>query len=145
MALWYVNATGDIAVTNTASTVLGADAAANARIKLHGVHLNFESTTASDGLALVEIIRAAEEGTASSLTPVAVDGAHTASATFAGFHTHTVEPSSPTVVAAFQYPVQGAVDIPLPVPIESAAGGFLGVRVTTPQNQNMRGHLLIED
>lgn len=147
MALWTVNATGDIAVGTTAITILGVDAPASAVVKLRGVHLNFESATATDGLALIEIIRAAEEGTASSLTPVSVDGCHTASASFGAFHTHTVEPSTPTVVAAYQYPVQGAVDIPLPFtePIRSAVAGFLGIRVTTPQAQNCRGHLVVED
>lgn len=147
MAHWSVNATGDIAVGTTAVTILGVDAAANTVVKLRGVHLNFESTTATDGLALVEIIRAAEEGTASALTPVCLDGTHTPSAAFQAFHTHTAEPSSPTVVLAMQYPVQGSVDIPLPLldPIRSAIGGFLGVRVTTPQTQACRGYLLVED
>lgn len=148
MALWAVNTTGDISLSiATAKTVLGVDAPANAVVKLRGVHLNFESTTATDGVALIEIIRAAEEGTATSATPVSLDGTHTPTASFGAFLDHSAEPSTPTIVAAYQYPVQGSVDIPLPFgePIRSAVAGFLGVRVTTPQAQSCRGHLIVED
>lgn len=145
--LWAINTTADVAVTTTAKTVLGVDAPANAVVRLRGVHLDFESVTASDGPALIEIISAAEEGTATSATPVALDRTHTATAAFQGQINHTIEPSSPTVVLQMQYPVQGSVDIPIPYPdgIKSAAGGFLGIRVTTPQSQNCRGYLLVED
>lgn len=148
MSSWAVNTSADVALTAaTAKTVLGADAAANAVITLKAAHINFESVTASDVPALIELISAAEEGTASSVTPVNYNRSHTASPTFAGFENHTVEPASVTVVKSWQYPVQGGIDIPLPflTPIQSAAGGFLGFRVTTPQGQNCRMSMDVDD
>jgi len=144
MSLWAVNTTADIALTGTtAKTVLGADAAADSIITMEAIHLAFESVTASDGPALIEIISAAEEGTATSATPVNLRRGHIAASPFAGFINHTVEPSTVTVVQQFEYPAQGSVDIPLPFPVDSAVGGFLGVRVTTPENQNCRGHMIV--
>lgn len=148
MSSWAVNTSADVALTaGAAKTVLGVDAAANAVVTLKAAHINFESTTASDGVALIELISAAEEGTASSVTPVNYTRSHTAAATCAGFENHTVEPATPTVVKSWQYPVQGGVDIPLPflTPVQSAAGGFLGFRVTAPQNQNCRMSMDVDD
>jgi len=142
MCFWAVSCGADVAlVATTAKTVLGIDAAANAVVEISTAHINFESVTASDAVALIELISAAEEGTASGTPTVSnYNRSHTAAASFAAFENHSVEPGTPTVVKAWQYPVQGGVDIPLPFtrPVQSAPGGFLGFRVTSPQNQNCR-------
>lgn len=148
MSQWSVTTPADVALTAaTPRTVIGCKAPTGAVLTLNALHLDFESVTASDVLALIELVVGAADGTGTSLTPQNTNRAHTAAASFAAKDTYTVEPGTLTVVKAWQYPVQGSVDIPLPVlkPYQTAAAGFIGVRVTTPQNQNCRASLDVED
>lgn len=148
MSLWAVNTASDVALTaTTAKTALGVKAAANSVVTMRAAHVNFESVTASDSPALIELVAGANDGTGTSETPVNYNRSHTASASYAAKSAYSAEPASLTVLKAWQYPVQGGVDIPLPimVPVQSAAGGFLGIRVTSPQNQNCRVSIDVED
>ena len=148
MSLWAITTSADVSLSAaTAKTVLGFKAPSNAVITLRNAHINFESVTASDAVALIELVKGSADGTGTSETPINYNGAHTASCSFTAKHTYTVEPASLTVIKAWQYPVQGSADIPLPffVPITSAAGGFIGFRVTTPQAQSCRISADVED
>lgn len=148
MSQWAVTTAADVSLTGTtAKTVIGCKAPTGAVLTLNAIHVDFESVTASDALALIELVVGAADGTGTSTTPQNTNRSHTAAASFAAKEAYTVEPATLTVVKAWQYPVQGSVDIPLPVlkPYQTAAAGFIGVRVTTPQNQNCRASLDVED
>lgn len=148
MSVWDANTGADVALTAaTAKTVIGVKAPTGAIVTLPGVHISFESVTASDATALIEIVRGAADGTGTTVTPVNRKGGHTAAASFAAKHTYTVEPASLTVAKEYQYPVQGSAEIILDfgAPIESAVAGFIGVRVTTPAGQVCRASITVTD
>lgn len=148
MSLWAATTAADVSLSaTTAKTVIGIKMPSNAVGYVRGAHINFESVTASDAVALIELVTGAADGTGTSETPVNYNRSHTAAASFTAKSTYTVEPASLTVLKAWQYPVQGGVDIPLPLltPIATAAGGFVGLRVTTPQAQSCRASIDIED
>ena len=148
MSLWAATTSSDVSLSaTTAKTVIGIKAPSNAVVYIRNAHVNFESVTASDAVALIELVTGAADGTGTSETPVNYNRSHTAASSFTAKSNYTVEPASLTVLKAWQYPVQGAVDIPLPllVPIQTAAGGFVGIRVTTPQAQSCRISLDVED
>lgn len=148
MSLWAVTTNADVAlVATTAKTVVGVKAPSNAVVTVRGAHINFESVTASDVVALIELVTGANDGTGTSETPVNYNRSHTATASYTAKRDYSAEPASLTVLKAWQYPVQGGIDIPLPLltPVQTAAAGFVGLRVTTPQNQNCRASLDVED
>lgn len=148
MSLWAVTTSADVALSAaTAKTFLGIKMPTGAVGSLRGIHIDFESVTAADGPALIELVTGAADGTGISETPVNWNRSHTAPASFTAKRDYSAEPGTLTVVKAWQYPVQGGVDIPLPlfVACQTAAAGFIGVRVTTPQAQNCRGSLDYED
>lgn len=147
MSMWACSIQTDVSLSAaTAKTVYGLKAPTGAIIELHEIHVDFESVTAADGPALIEIVRGAADGTGTPETPVNLKGGHTATASFTAASNYTVEPISLTVVREYQYPVQGSVDIPLAglgSVVESAVAGFLGVRITTPQAQSCRVSTLV--
>lgn len=148
MSLWAATTSADVALSaGVAKTVLGIKAPTGAVVTIPAIHINFESVTASDTPALVELVTGAADGTGTSETAINYNRSHTATASFTAKSTYTVEPASLTVVKAWQYPVQGGIDIPLPLlrVIQTAAGGFVGLRVTAPQGQNCRASMDVED
>lgn len=121
------------------------------RARLVGFGLGFDSVTATDNSALIEVVRSdgTSAGTATSRTPVALDPGEPA-ALCSGFVNYTVEPTTLTVVREFRVtPVGGGVIYPLEfldAILAAVTSKILGIRVTAAQAQsNVRGFLTFEE
>lgn len=138
-----------LAATDSKTCVLVA-AAAGRKVRAVALEIYGDSNTQTDKNVQVEIIRAASDGTGSALTPRFADGAYTATPTTTGKENYTVEPGTITVAARLGMAAAGGrekeyLDGRM---IESAVGGFIGVRVTNPTGNGSvtpKGTLFIEE
>ncbi len=135
----------------TAKTVAAFSVNSTRRRRLLGFELGFDSIDAEHNTVLYEIIRTDGNaaGTATSRTPVPLDGAD-AAALCSGFVNYTAEPTSVTVVREGRItPVGGGIIYPfefLDAIVAGVANALLGLRLTAAQAQsNIRGTLTYEE
>lgn len=123
----------------TAKTVIGAFGTSGSTLGLKRVRVSFNSVTASDAPALVEVGITTAAGTVgTAFTPVQTLGASVASVAAAGYN-YSAEPTYTRIFESFYVPVNnGLYDFYYPLgeePLAVASQGF-GVRITAPQAQN---------
>lgn len=122
----------------TAKTVALLSTPSTRRAKIKQLVLGFDSVDAANAGVLVELVRYAANGTATSFTPVAVEQADPA-ALCSGFVNYTAEPTTPTVLDVLRMtPVGSTLILPFPPedePIQNVST-FVGIRLTAPQAQN---------
>lgn len=133
----YTAGAAGIAVNTTPKTIMLLSTPSTRRAKLVEFGVGFDSVTATDGPALVELIFATSAGTMTALTEYAVEEGDPA-ALVAATHTATAEPSGIVVRRHWDVPVGGQLVKEFPFGLEPtiAISSFLGIRVTTPQNQS---------
>jgi len=130
-----------------AKTVLQVATPATRRAKCLEIGVGFESVSATDGPALVELVRQTNAGTGTAATLVADDEGDPAALSSAK-HTMTVEPTGPTVLRQWIVPVQSGEFVyqcPAGDEVKMAVSGFLGLRVTCPQNQTCDPYMKIQE
>ena len=126
-----------IATNTTPKTVLLLSTPATRKAKLLEFGVGFDSVTSTDGPALVELIKATDDGTMTAATEHLVSSEDPA-ALVAAFHTATVEPAGITVLRHWDVPVGAGIvkEFAFGLEPEMAVSDFLAIRITTPQNQN---------
>jgi hypothetical protein len=130
-------------VAATAKTVLAVLGTSVTTINLKRWRVTFNSVTASDAPALVEVGIISALGTSTSNTPNQKNGSPLAAASSAGYN-HSVEPTYVRVIESLYVPVQnGIYDFPDSLGEEALCAisqGF-GIRITAPQAQNCHPNL----
>jgi hypothetical protein len=127
-------------VAATAKTVVAVLGSSTDTLSLKRVRVSFNSVTASDVPALVEVGIITTAGTpGTSFTPVQVVGQSLASSATAGYN-HSAEPTYNRILDATYVPVNnGLFEFWYPLgeePVCSISQGF-GIRVTSPQAQSV--------
>lgn len=126
-----------VAVNTTPKTVLLLSTPSTRRAKLLEFGVGFDSVTSTDGPALVELILATSAGTMTASTENLVTAGDPA-ALVAATHTATAEPSGIVVKRHWDVPVGAGIvkEFPFGLEPEMGVSDFLGIRITTPQNQS---------
>lgn len=141
------NTTAVALVAATAKTVLSVLGTANDTLGLKRVRVSFNSVTATDAPAIVEIGITSTLGTVTSFTPVQHTGRVLASSASAGYNA-TVEPTYQRIIDSFYVPVQqGLFEYWLPLGDEMQADisqGF-GLRITSPTAQSCLASLMFAE
>lgn len=118
----------------TAKTVVACLGSANDTLALRNVTVSFNSVTATDAPAIIELGIISALGTMTSFTPVQATGPALASSATAGYNA-TAEPTYVRIIKSFYVPVQqGLIDLWMPLGeewIATASQGF-GMRITAP-------------
>lgn len=141
------NSTAVATVAATAKTIVGVLGTAGTSIALKRVRISFNSVTATDAPALVEVGITTAAGTASSFTPAQHSGHSLASACAAGYN-YTVEPTYNRILDSTYVPVNNGVMewwYPLGEEMQCDASQGLAIRVTSPQAQSVYASLLYEE
>lgn len=128
------NTTAVALVAATAKTVISVLGSANDTLGLRRVRVSFNSVTATDAPAVVEVGIISTLGTVTSFTPVQMTGRALASSASAGYNA-TVEPTYQRVGDATYVPVQqGLFEWWYPLGDEALADVSQGfaIRVTAP-------------
>lgn len=148
----YVARSGTSATNTTAVSLSAATAktpvavlgSANDSISLLRVKVSFNSVTATDVPAVVEVGIITALGTSTSFTPVQWCGHTLASSASAGYN-HTVEPTYTRILDSFYAPVtMGLVSewSPLGDEVQCDASQGLAVRVTSPSAVSVLASIL---
>ncbi len=135
-------------VAATAKTVIGVLGSSTDTICLKRVSVSFNSVTASDVPALVEVGIITAAGTVgTAFTPVQIAGSPLASSAAAGYN-HSAEPTYNRVFDARYVPVNnGLVEWYYPLgeePMCAISQGF-AIRVTSPQAQSVLASLTFSE
>lgn len=128
------NTTAVALVAATAKTVVAVLGTANDTLGLRRVRLSFNSVTATDAPAVVEVGIISAIGTLTAFTPVQAAGRALASSASAGYNS-TVEPTYVRILDSLYVPVQnGLYEAWLPLGDEYSADVSQGfaIRVTSP-------------
>lgn len=118
----------------TAKTVVACLGSSTDSLGLRRVKVSFNSVTATDAPAIVEIGIISALGTMTSFTPAQVVGQSVASSATAGYNA-TVEPTYVRIVDACYVPVQQGLFeqwYPLGEEISAAASQGFAIRITSP-------------
>ena len=140
--------TAEVALTAaTAKTVIQLVAAANHRVAVLGWGVFFDGTSVTAEPVQVRLLRQTTAGTASALTPVALDGSVGETIQTTAQHTATAEPTAGNVVdVAEVHPQQGyEVIYPLGQEVILAGGGRVGIECTAPAGVNVRAKIRFEE
>lgn len=140
--------TAEVALTAaTAKTVIQLVAASNHRVAVLGWGVFFDGTSVTAEPVQVRLLRQTTAGTASALTPVALDGSVGETIQTTAQHTATVEPTAGNVVdVAEVHPQQGyEVIYPLGQEVILAGGGRVGIECTAPAGVNVRAKIRFEE
>ena len=127
-------------VAATAKSVIGVVGSATDTICLKRVRVSFNSVTATDAPALVEVGILSAAGTATAFTPVQIVGSTLASSVANAGYNCTVEPTYNRVFESLYVPVNnGLVEwyYPLGEEPQCDPGQGFGLRITAPQAQNV--------
>jgi hypothetical protein len=138
------NSTTVALVAATAKTPVAVLGSANDTISLVRVKLSFNSVTATDVPALVEVGIITALGTTTAFTPVQWSGPTLASSCTAGYNA-TVEPTYSRILDSFYAPVtMGLVSewIPLGEEVLCGTSQGLGIRVTSPSATSVLASIL---
>lgn len=137
------NSTAVALVAATAKTVLSVLGTSADTISLKRVRVSFNSVTATDAPALVEVGITTTLGTVSSFTPVQIVGSTVASSASAGYNA-SAEPTYNRIFESAYVPVNnGLFEFYFPLGDEPGCDpsqGF-GIRVTAPQAQSIYAQL----
>lgn len=128
------NTTAVALTAATAKSVVGVLGSANDTLSLVRISLSFNSVTATDVPAVVEVGIISALGTTTAFTPAQITGPTMASSATAGYNA-TVEPTYVRLIDSFYCPVNnGFVRDWIPLgeePVCGASQGF-AIRVTSP-------------
>jgi hypothetical protein len=145
---------GSVALTaTTAKTVVGAKAATNQAIKMLEQSVSFDGATSSNAPAVVEFntitFATNSPGTAStSVTPLKREPGRAETTQLTAAKTWTTEPTVHAIVRTIdvgQYNGIYHYIHPFAAPHIVAGGAGFGIRITSPNNVNVSGHLTAEE
>lgn len=137
------NSTPVALVAATAKTVVSVLGASNDTISLKRVRVSFNSVTATDAPALIEVGITTALGTVTAFTPVQTVGSSIASSCTAGYNA-TAEPTFNRVFEALYVPVNnGVYECYYPLGEEPGCDPSQGLalRITAPQAQSVYASL----
>jgi hypothetical protein len=138
------NTTAVALVAATAKTVLSVLGTANDTIGLKRVRVSFNSVTATDAPATVEVGIISTLGTVTSFTPVQNTGRVLASSASAGYNA-TVEPTYQRVIDAMYVPLQQGLFewwYPLGDEMQADVSQGFGLRITAPVTASVLASIL---
>jgi hypothetical protein len=138
-------------VASTAKTLLTAKAPANQRLKIKGIEVFGKGTSNTDTPIKIEIANITTDGqtgTATAVTPVAVDGemGETAQGTY--YKAYGTEPNTyGSIMRTWEmHPQTGLiVYFPLHDEIKLKGGTEIGVRFTASQSETVSVNLIVEE
>lgn len=138
-------------VANTAKMIVGVNAPTNQRLRILGYGVSFDGVTASAIPATVRLRRHTTAGTSTALTIVKAETEIGVTIQSTAGENYTVNPTLGDIVwPGFIHPQGGVFDkvFPLDWKIFTAAGGRIGIVVTTPSGAatvNVQGYILFEE
>lgn len=142
------NSTAVALVAATTKTVVAVLGTAGTTIALNRARVAFNSVTAADAPALVEVGIITAIGTVgTSFTPVQLSGSTLASACSAGYN-HSAEPTFNRIIESTYVPVNNGVYewwYPLGMEMQCDPSQGLAIRVTAPQAQSCYASLLYSE
>lgn len=132
----------------TAKTVIGVIGSATDTLALKRIRVSFNSVTATDAPALVEVGIITAAGTVgTAFTPVQMSGSPLASSASAGYN-HSAEPTYNRIFESTYVPVNnGLMEWWYPLgeePLCAISQGF-AVRITAPQAQSVYASLIYSE
>jgi hypothetical protein len=136
-----------VSVGTTAKTVLSVLGTAATSIALNRVRVSFNSVTATDAPAVVEVGLITALGTVTAFTPVQHSGPTIASVASAGYNA-TAEPTFNRVLEATYVPLQQGLFewwYPLGMEIQADPSQGFALRVTAPVTVNCLASLLYSE
>jgi hypothetical protein len=141
----FIANTGAISVTAaTAKSVISVITTANRRARIKEISVGASSVTSTDAPMLVELVQHDTDGTGSAVTARALDPADAGAAVVTSKDNYTAEPTGGIVVRKeWLVPPSGTFVIQNPLGEEDVCpvSKTMTVRVTSPQNQTVRGYL----
>lgn len=137
----------DVTVATGPTTILQLATGTTRRAWLKEVQISFKSVTAADVPLLIRLVRQSTAGTATAIAAgnnLAPDVEGHPASLSTGNHTATAEPTGAVVVKQWYCTPVGGLFVyqwPLGDEVEVAVSSFLGLVITTPQSEVMRGYL----
>jgi hypothetical protein len=131
----------------TAETVIQLLTPSTRKAQVIEIGIGFDSVTASNVPATVELLLQTTAGTGTSITPDPTDPGMPAALVTAQHH-FTAEPTASTIRWATTMPVVGGLliyQLPLDREIIMAVSTRLGLRITSPSAVNVRGYIMHEE
>lgn len=118
-------------------------------VRLKGLKLGADGNNSADKNLSVEVIRAASDGTGTSVTVRCAEGPVTVTPVTTAKENYTVEPGTVTVIDRQKCAPSGGINDPLMDGRElvSAVGGLIGIRISNPAGNSActpEGTLLVD-